>query len=177
VWEEVDELGIGTVNGIEWDVEHSHETLQGLFSRLEGNSNTIYRASVELGTPPTDVLQPLTRTGSPENEIDLRPDNMQFTIGPIETYGLGYDESALVGWLSLDFSGYGYLFPWQPSDIVKRASAAESIGRLTAVCNNTWPVPKEPVGQEVQAAREAMGNLWPYPTDLDWDWYWGIREG
>lgn len=163
---------------IEWDVDLSDPSgLQDIIERLTGDNRRIYRAHASLGGTIDAVLHPITRTNSPENDRDFCPDSVSLNIGPIEIYDLACEAPALVGWVGVSLSGYGYLFPWTFRDVFNRLEATPDIQRIKNVCRSFWPVPPEPPDTRIVELRPQLGELWPYKTfDRQWDWYWGLQE-
>jgi hypothetical protein len=176
-WED-DSGPLATVRGIEWDVElDAPGGLQGIIDTLADDNRPIYRASLTLGMPTDAVLEPITRRGSPENEIDLTPDTLSIEAGPVEVYDLNSEGPFRVGWIGINLHGYGYLYPRTFRDLRDRLMASEAIGKLTELCRSTWPVPPTRPNWFERRKRRRMKDLWPYSTiDLPWDWYWGLAE-
>ncbi len=170
--------GISTLSTIEWDLNLScMGSVRQLVGALAGDKRRVYRAFVSLGTPTDAVLQPITRTNSPENDTDFCPDSLDIEVGPIEAYDLGGDVRAFVGWVAIFLSGYGYLYPWTLRDVVDRLQDAPEIQRIAQICRSFWPVPAERLEDRVVEGRKQLGGLWPYEDIYkQWDWYWGVRE-
>ena len=162
---------------IEWDQHLSDPTIAEMVECLTGDGRRIYRAWISIGALSDEVLQPITRLNSPENDRDFCPDGLSLEVGPIEIYSLGTELIAHVGWIGLSISGSGYLFPWTIQEVVERAATAPAIQRLTDVCRASWPVTPERPEPRIAEARKQLGELWPY-ADLHktWDWYWGVCE-
>ena len=175
--EESHHPGIYTMAEIDWDVNLSdNPTIEEMIDCLASDQRLIYRASISLGIPIDDVLEPITRVDSPENEIDFTPNSLSIAVGPIECFSLGSDPLS-VGWISLDLCGDGYLFPWTLRDVFERISASSVIRRLTDVCRSFWPVPAELPSPELVELRRQFHEVWPYDQfDKSLDWYWGLQE-
>jgi hypothetical protein len=91
---------------------------------------------------------------------------------------LAADDTFHVGWIGINLSGYGYLYPWTFADLVHRADQEPAIGKMTALCRDVWPVIHSKPSWRQRRARRKMGELWPYPsTAMPLDWYWGLGEG
>ena len=163
---------------IEWDIDDLQpHGLEEIIDTLRGDVRRVYRAHLSIGTPVDSLLQPITRLNSPENDRDFTPDTLSISIGPVKVASLGSDDIAHVGWISVNLSGYGYLYPWTIREVVDRLEATPEIRRLADLCRTFWPVPPAPPRAEVVAARGEMGDLWPYDqADKEWDWYWGVQE-
>ena len=177
-WLEEAASGIGVMKEIEWDIELSDSpSLEEIIETLASEQRGVYRAAIGLGMPIDNVLRPITREDSPENEIDYFPDGLSIEVGPVECYSLESEQPLRMGWIELGLSGYGYLFPWTLRDLVERLEGSEEIGRLTDVCRRFWPVPSEPPRPGIAEIREQFKELWPYDEfDKPWDWFWGLQE-
>ena len=117
------------------------------------------------------------RVNSPDNETDLTLDSWSLEMGPIESYDLSSAHRFLVGWISVNLSGYGYLYPWTLTELRARAEALPEVEHVAELCRSMWPVPAESPGLRRKWGRRQMGELWPYPeTNLPMDWYWGLHE-
>ncbi len=170
--------GLYIMKDIEWDLELSGPSdIAEIIAALANDKRRIYRATASLGTPMDAVLQPITRTNSPENTIDFCPYSLDIEIGPVMIGSLGCEALAFAGWIGVSLSGSGYLFPWTFRDVVKRLEGAPEIQRMTDVCRSFWPVSPGPPEDRIVDMRTQIGELWPY-EDLDkpWDWYWGLQE-
>ena len=177
-WEVEIAPGLFSFEEIEWDVELAPKAgIAEVISRLERESRGVYRASICFGLPSPEVREPIARRGSPENEVDLGPDSLSLRIGPVGLSDLQSGDGVHAGWISLNFSGPGYMYPWTLRDWVARAEGSPAIGRLTALCRETWPVEPAKPSRGAVKARRALKSLWPY-DDLakPGDWYWGVQE-
>ncbi len=176
-WYEPQETGIILVGEIDWDIElRALSDGKEVVNALSGNQKPIYRAHISLGTPMPDVLEPITRVDSPENEIDFVPSDLSLEIGPIIAGNMATEEPVQVGWISLNFSGYGYFYPWSLAETMLRANSSEPIKALTDIVRTTWPVPSAAPEQEIVEIRRQIPDVWPYEVDRPWDWYWGAHE-
>src|SRR5262249_36162625 len=111
-WEEVVD-GIIISHDIEWDIDLRNVSgLKEIVDTLSGDDRRVYRAHLILGSTTKEVLGPITRAHSPENEVDFYPDMISITVGPVYCQSLASEQPALVGWISVDISGGGYLYPW-----------------------------------------------------------------
>ncbi len=159
------------------DLEEERRSLKSVSSVLSGKKKTIYRAFIGLGAATKEIFDHLARIKSPENETDLTLDSWSLQIDPIMSSSLGSDDQFFVGWISVGISGYGYLYPWTPADLVRRAESHPGIRKVKMLCQKTWPVESGEPNQQVKKLRKRMGALWPYDrVDIQWDWYWGIEE-
>ena len=177
-WEEESVPGISMVHDIEWDLDLSSQpTHQQMVDSLASDQRRIYRAFVMLGMPIDDVLQPITRENSPENEINYYPDGLSVEIGPIKCYDMASEEPLHVGWISLSLSGGGYLFPWTFRDAHARLQDSSQIRRLADLCRSFWPVALDSLDPQVIQLRKKLNELWPYDQfDQPLDWCWGLQE-
>ena len=125
---------------------------------MANDNRRIYRASVSLGTPIDAVLQPITRTNSPENNIDFCPYDLDIDIGPVVISSLSCYTPAFVGWIGVMLSGSGYLFPWTFRDAVKRLEGTPEIQRLTELCRSFWPVPAGQPEEHIVDMRKQIGE-------------------
>lgn len=176
-WEEEISPCMFISHDIEWDVDLYPSGLQDIIERLTGDDRRIHRALASLGGVIDAVLQPITRTNSPENERDFCPDSLWLEFGPVETYHLAGEAPAVVGWIGVSLSGDGLLFPWTFRDVVDRLEATPEIQCMMNSCRSFWPVPPEPPEPRIVALRSQIGELWPYKTiDKPGDWYWGLKE-
>ena len=171
--------GIYITQLIDYDAEArdlpSLVDLAGVLAALE--SKTIYRADLILGAIARPVLDGLEREPSAEHELGLYLDSWSLRIGPIFTYDLASEGPFHVGWIAVEASGNGYLYPWTFRDLIDRAEALKPIQALMGLCRKTWPVAPVPPRRRAVKARKAMGELWPYPlADQPMDWFWGLVE-
>ncbi|HET6881969.1 MAG TPA: hypothetical protein VFI31_17515 [Pirellulales bacterium] len=170
--------GIATTAEIRWDVSARCGSLEDVIGLIKDRREPLYRAYVQLGNAVDEVTSGVQRIGSPENEVSLTLDSWSLELGPIHTSSLSVDDSIFVGWMSLNLSGYGYLYPWSFVDLVRRAEAVSAIAKVTSLCRATWPVTTGKPGRRERYARNKMGDLWPYPSkEMPLDWYWGLSEG
>jgi hypothetical protein len=178
IWYEQTAPGVARVHEIEWDIELSRaKGMDDIQMALAGDSRTIYRANVFLGMPTNDVLAPVTRMNSPENEIHYLPDTLALQIGPINAGLLSSDECVQVGWIALSLSGSGYLYPWTLADALERAATSQPIQVLTDIMRARWPVPPAVPDPEITELRRQLPDVWPHSdVDRKWDWYWGALE-
>jgi hypothetical protein len=160
------------------ELEYAPRELQEIIDCLAGDDRSIYRAWVSLGEPINEVTNPIRHSGHPENEEGFCPDALSVGIGPVELAHLDSHRGWLVGWISLDISSQGYLFPWTFREVVEKLEAIPAVQRLMKVCRELWPVPPDPPPPElVEQRRQNADYLWPY-DDLEkpMDWYWGLHE-
>jgi len=177
VWYEPQDTGVILVGEIEWDINSpALASADDVIAALSGNHDSVYRALISLGTPTPDVLEPITRVGSPENTRDFLPYDLSLEIGPVAAGLLSTDKSVQVGWMSLSFSGSGYFYPWSLAEVVRRASSARSIKALADIVRAMWPVPTAVPEPEIVEIRRQIPDVWPYEVDRPWDWYWGAHE-
>ncbi|MBM4031371.1 MAG: hypothetical protein FJ291_06240 [Planctomycetes bacterium] len=168
---------VSEVHAIEWDVKETLSSANEVVDALGRLHGRVYRAGVPLGTVSEPVRQALNRVNSQENEIDLALDTWTLGIGPVSVGSLSADQVAVVGWIDVSLSGYGYLYPWTLCGLIERAEALPQVQRLMALCRDTWPVKPAVPPRRIQRARKAIGELWPYPRfDTPWDWYWSVSE-
>lgn len=178
MWFEEDRSGIEIPHEIEWDVElQNPPDVAGIIGALSGDDRRIYRAHLMLGQPTDGLLHPITREGSPENNVGFFPDTLGVEIGPIEIYNLSSDQPVHCGWIGVSVSGDGYLFPWTFRDVVGRLEASPEVQRICEVCRSEWPVAPERPKRRIRSLRRQLGDLWPYDDEnRPWDWYWGVAE-
>ena len=82
------------------------------------------------------------------------------------------------------FGGHGYLWPWQPADLVERLHADPYLAADERICRATFPVSAASGSalrqwwrkRRLRAAREALGDYWPFSADIPTDWAWSIGE-
>lgn len=161
---------------IDWDIAQDGY-LTDMIAALASREEPVYRAYLSLGSLTRELFDQLKRVNSPENQHDLTLDSWSLIVGPIEMSSLGSMDTYLVGWISLDISGYGYLYPWTLQELMERAEQHRDIQKVMALCKRMWPVPPGKPDQRIIESRQALGDLWPYRTyDLPWDWYWGLAE-
>jgi hypothetical protein len=176
-WEEPINEVISTYGEIDWDIDESPETLEAAATLLEGETRPFYRGFLSLGEATDEVSSALERSGSPENDIDLSLSAWFLTICPVTIFNLGTETPFLVGWISMNLSGNGYLYPWTFAELLARAESSLAIGRVVELCRATWPVPRVNPDLAMQRLRSQMGDLWPYSdVGRPWDWYWGLAE-
>lgn len=169
---------VSTHRFIDWDMEEHHADLAGVCDALAGQSRTIYRAHVGFGFLRDEIYAALSRAGSPENTIDLRIDSLGITIEPIRLECLGSAHDQFAGWMSLDVSGPGCIWPWTLPDLIRRAEGVAGLRRAMDVCRRTFPVvPRRPSWWVRRARRRALA-FWPCDdVNAPLDWSWGVTEG
>ncbi len=91
--------------------------LDEIIAALTDDQRCIYRALIVLGDLKDEISQSITRTNSPENNIDFLPGSVGIQIEPIKTSELGSEVSNFAGWLGVSISGPGYLYPWTFSEV------------------------------------------------------------
>ncbi len=167
-----------TVRDIEWDFDlSSPANLQEMIYRLVDDERRIYRRFASMGALDENVVLPISRIESPENEIDFTPDTLGLQIGPVIVGTLSSDMIAQVGWIALSISGCGYLWPWSGHEVVAALDGSSAIRRLANRCREHWPVPPAAASPDVVEQRREMGELWPYGGfDQPHDWHWGVHE-
>lgn len=178
VWEEEIAPGIAVVRGPDWDLELTgNPTVSEIIQSLASDSRHVCRASISLGSPVEAILRTITREPTAQNQIAYRPDGLSINIGPIECFDLGSEQPVQMGWISLDLSGYGYLYPWTLREVVERLKRSRETRRLTEICRSFWPVPPELPEPRIAELRQEFSDLWPYDRfDEPWDWFWGVQE-
>ena len=175
-WVEMRNSCSGVIGEIDWDIDEQCKSIQQIVGVLSGDARTIYRASIHLGTPVDEVLRPITRTNSPENEIDFYPDTLSIEVGPVEIYS--FEERLHVGWVSVGIGGGGYLFPWSLAEVVRKLESTPKIARIAETCRTFWPIAPSAPERRIVKLRKQFTPLWPYPEfDKPWDWFWGVAEG
>jgi len=161
---------------IDWDIAGQY-SLSEMIDALSSDQRLICRADVSFKTPCDSLLDSISRRDSPENEVDLNPDCMAIEIRPVKIRRLENEEPFHVGWASMYFSGYGYLYPWTLRDVVARAESSQEMQHLMQLCRSHWPVAGSMADPSVVALRKRLGELWPYDKfDKPWDWCWGVVE-
>jgi len=170
--------GLAVMDDIEWDLDVPKPSgIRGIIDALKGDNRPVYRAYASLGGAIDAVLKPITRTKSPENQINFCPDSVSLEIGPIEIFNLRSDAPAFVGWIGLSLSGNGYLFPWKFRDVFERLESTPEVQRIAEACRSFWPVAPDRPEPCIVELRRQLDDLWPYDSfDKEWDWYWGIQE-
>jgi hypothetical protein len=177
LWEEPLGEGVAVIKDLEWDLTVKCQSLHQVSDALAKQKETVYRAFVQLGSTTEEVYNSLERKNSPENEVDLAVDSWSLEIGPITSSSLVCDDEFFVGWMSVNISGNGYLFPWTLAELIRRAEGNSRIRQVMELCKATWPVDPKPPDQEQKEMRQRMSDLWPYADiGLPWDWYWGVNE-
>jgi hypothetical protein len=182
--------GMFTVRSIKWDVDHDRIALADALTILSNHNRPIYRAAVTLGTLRKDVYTALqTQRPPPEVGENMCLWDCNVRLGPVTLASLSDDATFAVGWMSVSFSGNGYLFPWTPRDLTSRAASLPQLQPVVEICRKHFPVHPEasptvlaklsPAARRrrVRELRRRMGELWPL-DDLDapWDWFWGVSE-
>jgi hypothetical protein len=176
-WNEPVNNVVSVSREIEWDLNDRCESLQAAADWLAEHPRPVYRAYLDLGLATDEVFEHLRRIDSPENDVNLLLDSWSLEIGPVESHDIEAQRVFHVGWISVEISGHGYLYPWTFAELVQRAEDHPSLRRLTEFCRTVWPVrPLRPNGW-TRRGRKRMGELWPYrELDRPWDWFWGLCE-
>jgi hypothetical protein len=177
IWYESVLPNLMRVGEIEWDLNPGTlRSIDEVIGALKGNTSPVYRAHVFMGTPTADVLEPITREDSPENNIHFLPSDFSLELGPVSAGLLSTEDTVQVGWMSLNLGGSGYLYPWSLSEVLERASSSAAIKALTDVVQAMWPVPSVAPEKEIVEIRRQLPDIWPYEAERAWDWYWGVHE-
>lgn len=181
-------LRMFSVHSIEMDIEHSNITFDDALCLLSNHDRPIYRASVHFGTARPEIIAALQTQRPDDESVNLCLWDCTFHLGPVTIGSMSSEESFMVGWMTLSFSGNGYLFPWEPRDLTDRAAALPELQPAVQLCREVWPVdPENPGGtfgklvpalrRRTISARRRMGDLWPHrELDRPWDWFWGVAE-
>lgn len=175
--------GIYDVRDIEWSVEA--ETTEAV-AALADDSRPVHRAFIHFGFGSlADTIMRALQTPTPDTgQPNLLFADVSIDVGPIIAGGLATD-THLVGWLSVGFGGNGYLWPWEPTDLLRHVSALPILQAVERVCRSTFPVTgiekhrglNGPNGQRrLRKIRSELGNYWPFPSDEPSDWAWAIHE-
>jgi hypothetical protein len=160
----------------EWDIDVQYESFAEMSKVLSSSDMVVYRAFIELGMAPAGVRDEISRNNSSENEIDLTLGDWSLQIGPISIADMA-SEPVQVGWIALAISGPGYLFPWQPADLVARLEKNALIMTATELCKTMWPVQPDPPVERQDDSRRQSRSLRPNDAlDRPSDWYWGVSE-
>jgi hypothetical protein len=183
--------GMYTVRSIKWDINHSSIPLDERLQLLRNHDRPLYRATLSIGSVRRDVMEAL-QTPRPDEagQMNLTLWDCVVSLEPVELGSMSTDDRFAVGWMSLSFSGNGYLYPWTPRDLTSRADALAALTAVTDVCRQFFPVDPDGAPKMFQRiaprlrrlrlrrTRRQMGELWPFPDDLDrpWDWFWGVSE-
>jgi hypothetical protein len=177
IWDEPLSKLIFESREIDWDIVEQCKSLSEAALKLGRHPGTIYRAWLDLGDAIPDLRELLFRPSGPENDRWLGLESWSMQIEPIESCGQGSESIFVVGWIGVNLSGYGYLYPWTFNDLFRRVNQHPRIPELMELCRKTWPVDPDYLDDRTQDLRRQMGELWPYP-DLDrrWDWYWGLAS-
>jgi len=182
--------GMFTFRSIEWDLNHDRIAMVDALTILSNDDRPIYRAAVTLGSLRKDVLESLqTRRPPPDDQMNLSLWDCNVSLGPQSIGSMTSETSFTVGWMSVSFSGNGYLYPWTPRDLMARATMLPELRPVMEICRQMFPV--DPAGspkvweklapavrkKRVRELRRSMGDLWPL-DDLDAprDWCWGVSE-
>jgi hypothetical protein len=177
-WEEPIGRNMSVMREIAWDVHlPKPASLDEMISLIEDDQRRIYRAFVSLPDPVNALLEPITRENSPENEVNFYPASLSLEFGPVRVGTLATESRPEVGWVGVDLSGSGYLYPWTVREIVDRAQHSSAIQCIMQVCRSFWPVPSQRPPKSIVRQRTEMRELWPYDDyEMPWDWYWGVSE-
>ncbi|MGC4004598.1 MAG: hypothetical protein QM811_16345 [Pirellulales bacterium] len=159
---------------IDWDLDLGHDpSLTDMITALRSEQHRVYRLNASLGAAVDGILRPLTRAGSPENEIDFLPYELTLQIGPIESFELSWDEAKHVGWIAVGVSGPGYLFPWTFEDVEQRLRSSPEIERLAELCRTTWPVEETASASWTDRLLDRLPFLRQASVGepVEWKWY------
>lgn len=179
-----------------WDYEQEIPGLDALCRVLRHEERVVYRAEIELGGMPPDLIDALA--GSQE-ERNLHLCGWSLSIGPQSTGTMASEEFFLCGWIGVGMFGNGYLYPLSVADLVGRAKTHPRLVELAQCCRAMWPVEGHPVAtppwwllqrkkriafdmqggppsRRLRGVRERMGELWQYPVDEPHDWFWAVAE-
>lgn len=168
---------IYTCGEIDWDAELTSYSLVDLANQLRAESRTLSRASGALGQLNDAACQSITREPCEQNEHGFYPEHFGIEIGRVEIHSLGMDEPVHVGWISIEVSGNGYLFPWEPKDIVARAEQSAPLTQLAAICRKRWPTEGALPDRQTIKMRKHLKEAWPYAdVRKPLDWCWGTFE-
>jgi hypothetical protein len=176
MWDEPINDVVSECREIEWDLYLESSSIAGLAEQLESYTQAIYRSYASLDGATESICQALTRESCPDNEQPMVLCSCGLEVGPVMLAGLGVHRLFHAGWLSVDLSGYGFVFPWTYADLLQRAERHPDLQRLKALCRRTWPVSPTPLEERHFEGRRLMGDLWPYPIDEPLDWHWGVAE-
>jgi len=177
-WEPVNETGVISFGrSVRWNIDRYDLDFQSSLSILRNHDKSVYRALIDVGALADHIIAALSRDPGPENERGLYPDSLSIELGPTTISDPNEEPEYLVGWMSINLSGNGYLFPWTHRDLIIRLNACHEVQRLMSLCRETWPVEPLIPSPDVIALRKEMGELWGGDDyDAPADWRWGIQE-
>ena len=117
----------------------------------------------------------LTREPCEKNSVGFHPDGLALEIGPISIFDYDANADVQCGWLSLNFSGPGYLYPWTRRDLLTKLESNLLVQNAAELCRATWPIAQSPVQSVFVEMRRRFKTLWNYEDPAKpWDWYWGV---
>jgi len=169
---------IGGTRDSQWKMAEGGRELEHAVESLRGRSLAIYRADITIGLLDPQVVTAVSRITPDGNGENLKLSKLSLRLGPITLDDDEKGTSFHVGWIGLEMSGGGDLYPCTASDVVARLNACDEIAALKALCETMWPVEIKPPSPALVAARRQMGDLW-VGTDFDApvSWRWAIQEG
>ncbi len=171
---------MSTYSEIEWDIQTESAAEIEL---LANDSRQVYRAYIAFGfgSLRTSISEAL-RTQTPDGNPNLLLGDVSIQCGPVEGGALN-EEPVHVGWMSVGFGGQGYLWPWQPADLLARVKADPHLAIVEKICRSMFPLRdvarpsrKWFGGTDPSPNRKELGEYWPFTTDWPNDWAWAIRE-
>jgi len=171
--------GVYSVRSIEFDINHDGKSCPAMIAELNQSDSLIYRAEVQFGSVKKPISSLFTRTGSPENSVELCLWDFALHFGPVYAGMLGEDKSRHVGWMGLSLSGNGYLFPWKRAEVLKRAEHSAELQQLAQICSDAWPIDPHTrrkitnVGNLLARTRKALGKQ---DVNTLTAWQWDVHE-
>jgi hypothetical protein len=188
------------VQDIEWHIYFESRCLDDTLAELSRHDRPIYRAVIDLGTMREELRQYMNSTEGHGGNGNLHLGSWSFSIEPIQSFSLRSDERYMIGWMALTMSGNGYMHPLTLAELVRRAQSHPKLQAAARVCREMWPVTSGPVGtplwwrfpsrlrryafdmqggppsRRTRRIRQEMGDLWAYPIDASFDWFWAVAE-
>ena len=161
---------------IDWDVDKEFPNLLDAinFMRKRGN-RTIYRSWVTLGDLSKDVIDVIDHPALEKGGNALWLDTVGLELAPI-IVNTNDDKEFHVGWMSVNLSGYGYLYPWTHDELRTRIAGQSKLCQIGQLCRSFWPVPLEYPSPETVSLRKEMGQLWGSDLEAPKDWRWVFAE-
>jgi len=170
--------GISRIREIKWDLVGSRQTPESLLDLLRSKDQPIYRAHLMLGDASQALLDHMNSPAFHNPKLSLALDSWFVKIGPVASHDLQSETRAFAGWVSVTFSGPGYLWPTTLPQLIAHLESSPQIRRAMDLCRQTWPVPSLPPDRATIANRKKLGTLWGFPESLNRpsDWLWTIAE-
>ncbi|MCB1097071.1 MAG: hypothetical protein KDN22_15975 [Verrucomicrobiae bacterium] len=149
----------------------------GLWNQLDDSDfdKAVGNLYLNLGSLGKDGRSSIRLTTTGDDDLYFLPNSASIQVGAVCPYLLKFDEELpCAGFMSLQFSGEGYLCWMELDEIADRLDRSEMINRAKRVCREAFPVPQD---GRLDQLRETFGDMFlNRDSYVSGDWILTIEE-